>query len=107
LVDANFIYEAALLTYDLELAAMTARCTQKVHINLFQDPKEYIPYIESLKEIQNEVEFKTKICLDLKKFDIAIKELSLGSEAQQQEAIKLVRAHKLFKCGLQTFAQNA
>ncbi len=30
LVDANFIYEAALLTYDLELAAMTARCTQKV-----------------------------------------------------------------------------
>jgi hypothetical protein len=107
LVDANFIYEAALLTYDLELAAMTARCTQKVHVNLFQDPKEYIPYIESLKEIQNEVEFKTKICLDLKKFDIAIKELSLGSEAQQQGAIELVRAHKLFKCGLQTFAQNA
>jgi elongator complex protein 1 len=42
LVDANAIYEAALLTYDLELAAMTARCTQK-------DPKEYIPYLESLK----------------------------------------------------------
>lgn len=30
LVDANLIYEASLLTYDLELAAMTARCTQKV-----------------------------------------------------------------------------
>jgi hypothetical protein len=29
LVDPNAIYEAALLTYDLELAAITARCTQK------------------------------------------------------------------------------
>ena len=28
LVDANAIYEASLLTYDLELASMTARCTQ-------------------------------------------------------------------------------
>ena len=29
LVDAEVIYEASLLTYDLELASMTARCTQK------------------------------------------------------------------------------
>lgn len=28
LVDANVIYEASLLTYDLDLASMTARCTQ-------------------------------------------------------------------------------
>lgn len=28
LVDANAIYEASLLTYDLQLASMTARCTQ-------------------------------------------------------------------------------
>ena len=40
LVDANFIYEAALLTYDLELAAMTARCTQKVWL---------INYVRTLK----------------------------------------------------------
>jgi elongator complex protein 1 len=48
LVDANAIYDAALLTYDLELAAMTARCTQK-------DPKEYIPYLEALKAIPDPV----------------------------------------------------
>lgn len=42
LVDANAIYEASLLTYDLELASMTARCTQ-------MDPKEYIPYLEELR----------------------------------------------------------
>lgn len=46
---------------------------KKYFINQIQDPKEYIPYIESLKEILDEVEFKKKICLDLKKFDVAIK----------------------------------
>ena len=30
LVDANAIYEASLLTYDLEMASMAARCTQMV-----------------------------------------------------------------------------
>lgn len=39
LVDANFIYEAALLTYDLELAAMTARCTQKVTLSIILGSK--------------------------------------------------------------------
>lgn len=29
LVDPEAVYEAALLTYDLELTALAARCTQK------------------------------------------------------------------------------
>ena len=66
LVDANAIYEAALLTYDLQLAAITARCTQK-------DPKEYVPYLEALKEIQDPIEFRKKICLDLKRYEVAVK----------------------------------
>lgn len=60
------------MTYDLQLAAMTARCTQ-------MDPKEYIPYLESLKEIKDVIEFRRKICVDLKRFDIAVKELSQGN----------------------------
>lgn len=51
---------------------MTARCTQ-------MDPKEYIPYLESLKEIKDVIEFRRKICVDLKRFDIAVKELSQGN----------------------------
>ena len=39
LVDANAIYEASLLTYDIDLAAMTARCTQMVRISLDRTPK--------------------------------------------------------------------
>ena len=36
LVDANAIYEASLLTYDLEMASMAARCTQMVSRNLLR-----------------------------------------------------------------------
>ena len=35
-----------------------------------------MPYHDKLKQIQNQVEFKKKICLDLKKYDIAAKELA-------------------------------
>lgn len=72
---------------------MTARCTQK-------DPKEYIPYFESLKEIKNEVDFKTKICLDLKQYSTAIRELSQGNQEQKQQSLDLIKKHKLFKDGL-------
>lgn len=72
MVDANAIYEASLLTYDLDLASMTARCTQ-------MDPKEYIPYLEELKAIPDLIEMKKKICLDLKKYEKAVEELSEGN----------------------------
>lgn len=71
-MDANAIYEASLLTYDLDLASMTARCTQ-------MDPKEYIPYLEELKAIPDLIEMKKKICLDLKKYEKAVEELSEGN----------------------------
>jgi elongator complex protein 1 len=49
LVDANRIYEVALGTYDFELVKLVAQYTQK-------DPKEYIPYLESLNLIPNEID---------------------------------------------------
>ena len=63
------MYEFALGTCDLDLVAMVAVQTQK-------DPKEYIPYLESLKKISNEIDRKAKIYMDLKKFDSAIAALS-------------------------------
>jgi len=56
---------------------MTARCTQK-------DPKEYIPYIEGLKAIDDQVRFRKTVCLDLKKYPEAVGELSKGDDGQQQ-----------------------
>jgi elongator complex protein 1 len=54
-----------LLTYDLDLVAMAAEFTQK-------DPKEYVPYLEELRAITDELDRRTRICLDLKKYDQAI-----------------------------------
>lgn len=41
-----------------------------------------MPYHESLKQIQNPIDFKKKICLDLKKYAIAARELAQGSPQQ-------------------------
>ena len=75
IADADKMYEVALCTYDLDIAAMTAQFTQK-------DPKEYLPYLEELKNIENEIERKAKICLDAKKIEKAAFELSKGDKAQ-------------------------
>lgn len=61
LADANKIYDVALGTYDLDLVALVAKQTQKVfyfkknyiqnNLLKLKDPKEYIPYLESLMKI--------------------------------------------------------
>lgn len=42
------MYEVALGTYDLELVTMVAQFTNK-------DPKEYLPYLEKIQAIQDQV----------------------------------------------------
>lgn len=46
------------------------------------------------------------MCLDLKKFEKAVEEMSNGDEKQINESIELVKKHKLFKCGLKTYASK-
>ena len=61
LADADSLYNLALLTYDLELVSSIAQHTNK-------DPKEYLPYLEELKAIENDIYRHSKICLDLKNY---------------------------------------
>jgi hypothetical protein len=42
-----------------------------------------LPYLEELKAIPNEVERRCRICLDLKQYEEAIKQLALGDEGQK------------------------
>lgn len=72
LVNANQLYNIALQTYDLDIVTLIARQTQK-------DPKEYLPYIENLKSIKDEVERRYTINIDLRNFKSAILELSKGN----------------------------
>ena len=46
MAEPETVYKAAFLTFDLELVAMAAEFTQK-------DPKEYLPYLEELKAMEN------------------------------------------------------
>lgn len=65
MADANRMYDVALSTYDLELVEMVALQTQK-------DPREYQPYLQKLKGMENEIERRVTICIDLKKYGQAV-----------------------------------
>jgi elongator complex protein 1 len=99
LVKAEELYNLSLSIYDLDMAIMIAEFTN-------MDPKEYLPYIESLKSISREIDFKTKICCDLKMFSKAIDELSRGDENDYKIAIELIVEKELFSHGIKTFKQN-
>lgn len=96
IADAEKLYEFALTTYDIDLVLMVAELTQR-------DPKEYRPYLETLKGIPDEVDRRLKINLDLKRYDHAIIELATGNEKQIGMAIDLIRQHKEFQLGLELF----
>ena len=97
--DAEYLYSVALATFDLKLAVMVAETTQK-------DPKEYLPYIEGLRNIGNEIDRKFKICLDTKRFDQAIRILSEGSEEQVKKAFAIIKEKSLFAEGFLAFAKQ-
>lgn len=97
--DADYLYEVALATFDLRLAVMVAETTRK-------DPKEYLPYIESLRSMENEIDRQVKICLDTKRFNRAISILAAGTEDQIKKALSIIEEKKLFSEGLSCFSQN-
>lgn len=97
--DPDYLYQVALATFDLKLAVMVAETTQK-------DPKEYLPYIESLKGIQNEIDRKVKICMDTQCYSKAITILSEGTEEQIQKSFAIIKEKKLFVQALKVFAKN-
>lgn len=97
--DPEFLYEVALATFDLRLAVMVAETTRK-------DPKEYLPYIESLRSMPNEIDRRVKICLDTKRFDRAIQILADGTDEQINKALSIIEEKHLYSQGLSAFSQN-
>jgi len=77
-----------------------------MEINNEKDPKEYIPYLDSLKAMQDPVEMKYKITMDLKKYDKAMYELSKGNDEQVERSFNLIKQHNLYHQGLKLYANN-
>lgn len=88
IVNSNIIYDFALKTYDFELIIMVAKKTQK-------DPKEYLPYLEKLKNM-DPCYMKFTINYDLKDYKSAVIELSLGGNQYFLKVIELIQKFNLY-----------
>lgn len=98
-MDPDKLYDVALGMYDLELTTQTAQFTQK-------DPKEYLPYLKVLNEM-GPVTRRVKICMDLKRYSSALKELVGGGDDYYDEALDLVSSQGLYLEGLHLFKSTS
>ena len=91
MVQADTLFDFALMTYDFELVIMVAKHTQK-------DPKEYLKYLHELEEIRKTepIKMKYKINMDQKNYLGALKELSKGGDKYFKEALDLIQKYNLY-----------
>ena len=91
MVNANTLFDFALITYDFELVIMVAKHTQK-------DPKEYLKYLNELEEIKktDPIKMKYKINMDQKNYSGALRELSRGGDKYFTEALNLIEKYNLY-----------
>ena len=94
MVDGRILYQEALGTYDLDLALTVAQVSNN-------DPKEYIPFLNELKELEDN--FKCyRIDMHLKKYDRALRNISKCPE-HFSKCIELIKKHGLYREALSLF----
>jgi len=109
LVKADNLYDVALQTYDINMVLQVAKHTQK-------DPKEYLPYLKSLQELEP-VYRKYQIRKDLKHFSQALAELAevflyriyCKKDKENKyltEAFELIQKYKLYEDALKLYKSN-
>eukprot|EP01135_Chromosphaera_perkinsii_P003469 Nk52_evm7s244 gene=Nk52_evmTU7s244 len=88
LVKVDTLYNAALGMYDFDLVIMVAEKSHK-------DPKEYMPFLNSLKQMETHYQ-RFSIDKYLKKYKKALENLSLAGESYFGELLEFVKAHSLY-----------
>lgn len=99
LVDVNEMYDVALGTYDFDLVMMVAEKSQK-------DPKEYIPFLNSLRQLEGHYQYYT-IDKYLKRYVKALQHISKCGVEHFGECVSLVKEHKLFGDALQLYSSSS
>lgn len=94
LVDVNEMFDVALGTYDFDLVLMVAEKSQK-------DPKEYIPFLNSLRRLEGSYQHYT-IDKYLKRYSRALQNISKCSD-HFDECLTLISDHHLYKEALPLF----
>ncbi|KAF9529755.1 Elongator complex protein 1 [Crepidotus variabilis] len=92
LVDAESLFNTALGMYDFSLVIMIAQHAQK-------DPREYLPFLRELRAMGN---FYQRFRIDdhLKRYELALKNLSLAGPERFDEAVAYVEKHRLYSLAL-------
>eukprot|EP00058_Branchiostoma_floridae_P012345 XP_002597833.1 hypothetical protein BRAFLDRAFT_286073 [Branchiostoma floridae] len=99
LVDVNELFNVALGTYNLRLVLMVAEKSQK-------DPKEYLPFLKQLQNMEENVQRYT-IDLHLKRYHKAIQHLSKCGPDRFADLLALVKEHKLYRSALQLYTTES
>ncbi|KAF7989904.1 hypothetical protein HCN44_008578 [Aphidius gifuensis] len=97
LVDVNVLFDIALGMYDLEIAKVIGFMSQK-------DPKEFIPYLNSLSELDDNSR-KFQIDKDLKRWESCLIHISKCPE-RFNECIEIICTHNLYLQALKIFNIN-
>ena len=96
-VNADTLFDFSLKTYDFELVILVAKYTQK-------DPKEYLPYLKRLQEM-DPVLMKYQINMDLKDYEDALSEIS-KDEKHIDIALDLIKKYELFELSFFLYTKN-
>lgn len=96
-VNADILFDFSLKTYDFELVILVAKYTQK-------DPKEYLPYLKKLQEMESTL-MKYQINMDLKNYEDALYEIS-KEDKYIDIALDLINQYELYELGFFLYANN-
>ncbi|KAJ2931513.1 hypothetical protein H1R20_g5611, partial [Candolleomyces eurysporus] len=92
LVDAEKLFDIALGMYDFSLVLMIAQHAQK-------DPREYLPFLKELRSLEKYYQ-RFRIDDHLKRYESALKNLSLGGSQYFEEAVAYIERYSLYEAAL-------
>lgn len=95
MVDINQLYDIALGMYDFDIVLMVAEKSQK-------DPKEYLPYLNSLRQMETNYQRYT-IDKHLRRFPKALQHITKCGHERFNECLQFIEQHKLHKEALQLY----
>lgn len=98
LCKADLLYNVALGMYNFPLVLMVAQQAQ-------MDPKEYLPFLQELKNFEKYYQ-RYKIDDHLKRYEKAIKNLSLAGDQHFEELLKYMQTHSLYHIAIQEYAHK-
>ncbi|CEP14860.1 hypothetical protein [Parasitella parasitica] len=98
LCKAALLYDVALGMYNFPLVLMVAQQAQ-------MDPKEYLPFLQELKNLEKYYQ-RYKIDDHLKRYEKAIRNLSLAGDQHFDEFVDYMQKHSLYHVAIEEYAHR-